>query len=461
MGTNMTPEEIEAMMNSMAGGNDSGDGGGASDTSEPSEPAASPSADSGGNMTPEQIEAMMNSMTDGDAGGGNPPDGGGDDQDIYDDGYIPNEAELGILGEIYNISMGSAATAVSSLLSMKVDITAPNVEIVKGTNLIYQPFEPAVGVEIKYKEGIEGVNIFILSQIDVMKIFDIMLGGTGVVDETGEFNEMHMSAIGEVMNQMMGQSSMALANFLNTKIDISTPETYRVDNDFNPSREGLQGNIIATRFKFIVGDIINSEMLTTCSMQFAESMINMAKTAFGMSDGAGNKAAEKIVENMSESTPPPAAPVSAPAPPQPAAQPVYQQQPPPAAETPQPQPQYAQPQYAPPPQPYQYPQPQYAPPPSVNAYPAQWQDFGTPPGYYGADAENNVKIRIVPVDVTVEIGKTKKLVSEILELGEGNVIELDRQSAEPVDIFVNGVLFAKGSVVVIEENFAVKITEIL
>ncbi|MCL2096603.1 MAG: flagellar motor switch protein FliN, partial [Oscillospiraceae bacterium] len=103
------------------------------------------------------------------------------------------------------------------------------------------------------------------------------------------------------------------------------------------------------------------------------------------------------------------------------------------------------------------------PPPQQNVvtHPAVFQDFGSPAGFYGADAENNARIRSVPVDVSVEIGKTKKVVSEILELGEGMIIELDRQSAEPVDIYVNGVLFAKGSVVVIEENFGVKITEIL
>ena len=404
----------------------------------------------GTTLTPEEIEALMNNMSGGDSDSAQEtekPDDSGGPQDekpgadnLDDGGYTPTETELGILGEIYNISMGAAATAVSSLLSMKVDITAPSVEIVQGNNLIYQPFEPAVGVEIKYIEGIEGVNVFILSQYDVMKIFDIMIGGTGIIDDTAEFNDMHMSAIGEVMNQMMGQSSMSLANFLNTQIDISVPETYRIENDFSPSREGLQGKIIATRFKFIVGDIINSEMLTTCSMQFAESMIEMAKKQFGMSDGGGNALAQQIVSQVSQESAEKTAPAHAPAP------------------TQAPQPQYAppQPQYQPPP-----PQYQYAPPPNVSVQPAQWQDFGTPSGYYTADAENNVKIRSVPVDVTVEIGKTKRVVSEILEFGEGSVIELDRQSAEPVDIFVNGVLFAKGTVVVIEENFGVKITEIL
>jgi len=379
-----------------------------------------------GSMSQEEMDALMNSMA---GGGDGARDSGGPPE--TDGGYIPNEAELGILGEIYNISMGAAATAVSTLLSMKVDITAPSVEMVDGSNLIYQPFEPAVGVEIKYVKGIEGVNVFILSQLDVMKIFDIMVGGTGVVDESTEFSDLHMSAIGEVMNQMMGQSSMSLADFLNTQIDISTPTTYRIEGDYNPAKEGMQGTIVATRFKFIVGDIINSEMLTTCSMQFAESMIEMAKKAFGMSDGAGNTQAQKIIE--AEVKP---------------------------EQLPQPQPQ-PQTQSQPQPPPPAQPQPQQQPQQNVVGQTAVFQDFGAPRGFIGPDAENNARIRSVPVDVTVEIGKTKKFVSEILEFGEGSIIELDRQNAEPVDVFVNGVLFAKGSVVVVEENFAVKITEIL
>lgn len=401
----------------------------------------------GSSMTQEEIEALKNSLISGDGDSTSVSDSAENANGASGGGYIPDATELGILGEIYNISMGAAATAVSSLLSMKVDITAPIVEVVTGEKLIYQPFEPAVGVEIRYVQGIEGVNVFILSQSDVMKIVDIMLGGTGVVDETAEFNEMHMSAIGEVMNQMMGQSSMSLANFLDTLIDISVPQTYKIEGNYNPSNEGLKGTIIATRFKFIVGDIINSEMLTTCSMEFAENMIEMAKKAFGMSDGGANAKAQQIIaatEIAQESTA--AATAPAPAPLHNNVAPPAQQQMPPAAQ-----------------QQMMAPQPQYYQQPAnmQNAQIAAFQSFDAPAGYMGPDAENNPRLRNVPVDVTVEIGKTKRVISEILEFGEGSVIELDRQSAEPVDIYVNGVLFAKGSVVVIEENFGVKITEIL
>ena len=433
MGSTMSQEEIAAMMSDLSAETGNGDGDGASapaETAEAVQPAES--------APPEEYS-----------------------------GYIPDDTELGILGEIYNISMGAAATAVSSLLSMKVDITAPVVEIVAGERLIYQPFEPAVGVEIKYIEGIEGVNVFILSQLDVMKIVDIMLGGTGVVDETAEFNDMHISAIGEVMNQMMGQSSMSLANFLDTQIDISVPETYKIEGDYNPANQNLTGTIIATRFKFIVGDIINSEMLTTCSMNFAENMIEMAKKAFGLSDGGGNAKVQNIIEKTGqENAPAPAAQPQAqpqqqaPAPQQPQPQ---QQMPPPGMGMEQQPQMQMQPQMmmAPYPQ-QQYQQPYYQPPmQQVSMQSAQFQSFDSMGGYGGPDAENNPKLRNVPVDVTVEIGKTSKKVSEILEYGEGSVIELDNQSSDPVAIYVNGVLFARGSVIVIEENFGVKITEIL
>ena len=399
-------------------------------------------------MTQEETDALFGNMT-------------ADAKIVGGDSF--SDMDLGILGEIYNISMGAAATAVSSLLSMKVDITAPQVEMVDGENLMYQLYEPAVGVEIKYVQGIEGLNIFILSQLDVMKIVDILLGGTGIVDEASEFNDMHMSAIGEVMNQMMGQSSMSLANFLDTMIDISVPETYKIEGEFNPAKTEMRGRVISTRFKLIVGEIINSEMLTTCTMSFARNMIDMAKRQFGMMQFGVTEndvtESENDVNNQDLITETEISSVSEEITPAEEIQPQPERNNPAANMNTQPQAQY----YSPPVQ------VQAQMPPTVNMHMnmnniqnAAWQSFDAQGAYAGPDAENNPRLRSVPVDVTVEIGKTKKLISEILEFGEGSVIELDKQSSEPVDIFVNGVLFAKGSVVVVEgEMFAVEITEIL
>jgi len=357
--------------------------------------------------------------------------------------YIPNEMDLGILGEIYNVSMGAAATAVSSLLRMKVDITAPIVEIVDREHLLYQPFEPAVGVEIKYIAGVEGINIFILSQMDVMKIVDIMLGGTGIVNESTEFNDMHMSAIGEVMNQMMGQSSMSLANFLNTPINISVPYTYKINDDFAPAKKEMTGKIISTKFKFVVGDIINSEMLTTCSMQFARSMIDMAKKHFGMSDSANSAHVQQIVESEINGPPPEI---------------VKEKE---IMKEKEPEIVFSDSDYDSDIKSEPRRSAKKSAAGNVSVRSAAYQSFDEQGGHHEPDTENNNLLGIVPVDVTVEIGKTKKLISEIMEFGEGSIIELDKQSADPVDILANGILVAKGTVVVTEEeNFGVKITEI-
>ena len=442
------------------------------------------------NLSPEQVQALLNGMGDGDdtdgkdspevaaesdsaeaLDGGEVSDGGEEIGDGVSTGDVGGEEqtllpmELDILGEVYNISMGAAATAVSSLLRMKVDITTPQLTLLKESELEFKTLEPAVGVEINYIIGVQGVNIFILSQLDVMKIVDIWMGGAGQIDESAEFGEMHMSAIGELMNQMMGQSSMAMANFLNTVIDISTPTAYVIEGDYSLAKREPGTEIVATKFKLTVGDnVIDSELIATCDVGFAKDMIAMAKVAFGMSDGS-NVNVQSLVEDAkqedtAEAAPQEAAPVS----PQPAAEPqaAAAQQPvftPEPQMQPRQQPVYQQAQPAAQPQqqqPYQVQQPQY------QAQPVSFGSFDLPDdlpdGYMG----NLNLIRRVPLNITAEIGRTRLPMREILEdFGEGYVVELDRQAADPIDIFVNGVLIAKGSVVVVEENFGVKITEII
>ena len=469
----------------------------------------------GGSMSQEQIDALLG----GDAGGNNDKpatsaassNGNGNispDNNIPQGEDIPDEVGLGLLGEIYNISMGAAAKAVASLIKMKVDISTPDVKVMPKEHLIFKTLEPAVGVKINYVEGIIGENIFILSQLDIMKLVDIVIGGTGDIDESSEFNEMHLSAIGEIMNQMMGASSVNVADFLSLKIDISVPESFKIEGQFPiDTDETDKGLIVATKFKFVVGDIINSEMITTCSMDFAKDLIHRAMVNFGMLPVD----TPPVVETMTVDTTPP------PVQPEPAAPPPVQQQPAPVVEvqpeplpqpTPQPQTPPQQQQQipvSPPPVQQQYPpmqtpgfdpnqmyamfaqqqqqmqqllvnlteklisQPQAQgqmmqttsqQPANVNAQSASFRSFDT-----SADEiipyDNMDLVLDLPLDVAIEIGRTKKTVNEVLELGEGAIIQLDKESSEPVDIWINGNLVAKGTVVVIEENFAVRITEIV
>ena len=425
-------------------------------------------------MSQEEMDKLMASMLGGD-------DDGGDEPPVEvplaesDEGDGLTPMDLDILGEVFNVSMGAAAGAVSSLLRMKVDITTPQLTILKESDLAFKSLEPAVGVEIKYTVGVQGANIFILSQLDVMKLVNIWLGGTGQVDESEEFGEMHMSAISELMNQMMGQSSTALAGFLNTVIDISSPTAYKIEGDYSLAGQDSSTEIVATRFKFVVGDnIIDSELITTCDIGFAKSMINMAKVSFGMSDGS-NVSVQNMVEeahHLDDEPEPAPPPVVAEPPPQVQAAPV-QQQPPHAVPQPQAPPVTAEPQ--PPTQQqmntnqYQQPPPGYYPPPTAQqqtqpqyAQPVSFASFDPPVDLSGGYLGNMNLIKRVPLDITAEVGRTKLPVREILEeFGEGYVVELDRQASEPIDIFVNGVLIAKGTVVVVEENFGVRIDEIV
>ena len=98
--------------------------------------------------------------------------------------------------------------------------------------------------------------------------------------------------------------------------------------------------------------------------------------------------------------------------------------------------------------------------PNVNIQPAQFQNFAQGQGEM-VSAESIGLIRDVPLEVTVELGRTSKSISDILEFAPGTIIELDKIAGEPIDVLVNGKFVAKGEVVVIEESFGVRIMEII
>jgi len=359
------------------------------------------------------------------------------------------DIELDALGEVMNISMGSAATAMSTMLRMQVNITTPRVEVVNVDDFVCTSLEPAIGVEISYVEGIQGSNIFILSQEDIKKIVDILLGGDGTNIDS-EFGEMHFSAVGEVMNQMMGSSSTALADFFGTPVNISTPKTYNIEGNYKVTGQTFTSGepLVSVTFDFTVGAVIKSEMISTLTMNCAEEMIGLAMKAMGISS-------PHDVQPEPPLPPPPAnAEQYTPAP-----------QAPPAQEIPQPKPQYP-PDNLPYPQPQQV--PQYAPSPPPNAYspsvnvsPASFHSFDSVEEPHMQTPGNLDLILDLPLEITVEIGRAKKQVKEILDIGQGSIIELDKQAADMVDVIVNGHMIAKGSVVVIDESFAVRITEIV
>ena len=365
-----------------------------------------------------------------------PADGG----DNYED--LLSDMEKDALGEIGNISMGSAATTLSTLLGHKVSITTPSVAVAP-MNVIQQNYPlPYLVVEVAYTAGIDGSNVFAIQATDAAVIADLMMGGDGTNPDT-ELNEIHLSAVGEAMNQMMGAVATSLSTMFNKKIDISPPKVNLVDfGKEDLAKEKSTEPVVRAAFRMEVDGLIDSEIMQIITVKVAKEMV----------DALMNGPEE-------EPAPPPPAPKSA-TPPPPKAAPA----PPPQQNYPPPQQNYSQPQ--------QPPQQGYAPPgygyggsqmqPNVVSNmpvsPAQFTPLSVEPVQIN---EANIGLILdVPLQVTVELGRTKKTIKEILDLSTGSIVELDKLAGEPVEIQVNGHFLAKGEVVVIDENFGMRITEI-
>ena len=369
--------------------------------------------------------------------------------------------EIDAVGEILNISMGAAATAVSELLNAKVWITTPQVSVAKVAELNYTRLEPAICVKIVYVAGITGVNMMVLKQDDVQMILNQLMGNPLVISPDFEFDELNISAVSEVMNQMMGASATALSDLLGTSVDISTPTPYIIEktNFCELSELSPEETIVAVTFNLNVDGVMNSEFMSIMS-------VDLAKTLSG-----------KMIASFQPEPEPEPAP--APAPAAPAAAPAAPVAPAPAAPMaaapaamPQQPAAYQMPpqQMAYPPQQagYGYP-PQYAaygayppPVPPVNIQNAQLHQFDNVDYGLPTDQQDNLKLLMgVPLEISVEIGTAKRKVKDILDFTQGTIIELERQAGAPVDVVVNGNLIARGDVVVIDDNFAVRITEIV
>ena len=360
------------------------------------------------------------------------------------EGETLTDAECDTVGEISNINMGTAATTLSTLLNQKVLITTPKVSYTTLDDISSRYDRPCVFIHISYIEGISGNNVLILKEDDVKIITDLMMGGDGS-NTSGELTDLHLSAISEAMNQMMGSSATSLSSMLERKVDISPPKASLIDlNDSIHDVEiasFLEGVMVQVAFKMTIGDLIDSEIMQLYPFEFVRELYQIF-TGGGDSDNAAP--AQEAQQ----------------APPQPAPQPQQAVQPQPQ----QPmmggpvmnqdmqngmqmqQPMMQQPMMQ---QPMQ----------NVNVQPAQFQAFNT--GVYPLLQQENIDLIMdVPLEVTVELGRSNKSIKEILDFAPGTIIELNKLAGEPVDVLVNGKFVAKGEVVVIEENFGIRITDI-
>lgn len=346
------------------------------------------------------------------------------------------DAERDAIGEIANINMGTAATTLSTLLNNKVTITTPKVSYVTINEISAQYDKPCVFIHISYIDGISGNNVLILKEHDVKVITDLMMGGDGS-NTDGELTELHLSAISEAMNQMMGSAATSLSSMLDKKVDISPPTASVVDlndsiDDVTVSNF-LSDELVQVSFDMRIGDLVDSQIMQLYPFDFARDLYQK----FVGEVGIGQEPVQ----------------------PEPVVAPEPQQMPEQTASMPgmgmdmnmaaqQPQMQQAMPQ-----------QPYMMPTPNVNVQPAQFQPFNA--GVSPLMQQENIDLIMdVPLEVTVELGRSNKSIKEILDFSPGTIIELNKLAGEPVDVLVNGKFVAKGEVVVIEENFGIRITEI-
>lgn len=431
-----------------------------------------------GMLSQEEINALLNGMnTDADSG----TDGASADTATSEEvntGNSDNSAnedfltdiEKDTVGEISNISMGTAATTLSSLVNQKVNISIPVVTYATWDDLVKSYDRPCVFLQIKYKEGLDGNNILILKENDVKIIADLMMGGDGT-NTDGELTELHLSAICEAMNQMMGSASTSLSSMLNMKIDISPPTASLVDlNDNlgqNEISDFLSKGFVKNAFKLTIGDLVDSEIMQLFPVEFAKNLCRRFEN--GTDEESASLPEEPVSEPVIQQAQPQIQPQT-----QPQQQPQQTMQHPMGGQqmTPPPvnmnQAGYGMPAGYPMGAmgampgyngiPYQQMQPQMMQ--EVNVQPAQFQAFSNDLAAV-TQKENINLIMDVPLEVTVELGRTTKSIKEILEFAPGTIIELDKIAGEPIDVLVNGKYVAKGEVVVIEESFGIRVTEII
>lgn len=344
---------------------------------------------------------------------------------------MDEQARMDLIGEVGNISMSQAATTLSSILNHRVSITTPRVTKVRFASLMEGIKTPKVATTVEYKEGVIGTNLMLLQVRDASIIADLMMGGPGNAKEDAEFGDLELSAVAEAMNQMIGSASTSMATMINRKVDILPPMVKLWGEPDNISYDDINPDSIVYRISFNldVEGLIESEIMQI----FTKEMVNDIAAAM-MADKA------TVVNDREVPTEEQQAPQQAPAPA--------------AAPTPQPQPQ-AQPQ----PQPQAAPQP--APQPKQPPVEVSQPSFQTLNGHAQGEGDNLDLLMDIPLNLSVLLGTSKKSVREILSFNTGSVIELEKLTDEPLDILLNGKLIAQGEVVVINDNFGVRITNIL
>lgn len=357
---------------------------------------------------------------------------------------IFSDMERDVIGEVMNISLGSSATSLSTLLGKRVEITVPKVNVINAKEFSYENLEPAIGVEINYVEGLNGVNLMIWKRMDAKAIIEILLGQS-IPEEEFEMDEINTSAICEVMNQMMGSAATALSDFLGKSINISTPIAYEIDDktEFQNKYFTDDDVIVAVAFELFIEESVQSQFINVMPVSLARDIVsNFLKGAEAFADQEPDNAAEENkVSSKEESSSSKVigyeedededdeddeeirVPVKK------ASKKIKQKK---KEQVP------------------------------VNVRSMEYDEFEDEEDQLSEEQRSNLElIMSVPLEISVEIGKAKRQIKDILEFTQGTIVELDKQAGALVDIIVNGQLIAKGEVVVVNDNFGVRVVEIV
>ncbi|TCP30320.1 flagellar motor switch protein FliN/FliY [Scopulibacillus darangshiensis] len=373
----------------------------------------------GGMLSQEEIDALLGN--DNESGRGQPEDIGENMIDHF------TEIEKDVLGEIGNISFGSAATALSTILNQKVEITTPTVDLVSKSHLEQEFTVPYVSILVEYTEGFQGSNVLIVKTSDASVIAHLMMGGDGL-NPSNVIGEMELSAVQEAMNQMMGSSATSMSTIFDRKIDISPPAIELMDVKEDVGTENLPADemMFKVSFRLKIGNLVDSSIMQIIPIHFAKTLVDLllnksdkvSPVTFETPSGSFTQQAQDMKEKGPDRG-------------------------------------KLEKKQAVPDETAKHSKASHS-----NVQAVEFSDFNDQPVLQGK-SQNIELLMDIPLQVNVELGSTKKTVKEVLELSPGAIIELDKLAGEPVDILINQKNVAKGEVVVIDENFGVRITEIL
>lgn len=359
-------------------------------------------------LSQEEIDALLRQTNEDDEQykqeqTGDTGNNGGQDEGAAELTTIEEDA----LGEIGNISMGSAATTLSQLLNQKVTITTPRVSLSNTRDLCKNFSRPFLLIEIKFTQGLEGSNVLIMHSKDAAIIADLMMGGDGT-NVSEELSEFHTSAVAEAMNQMMGSAATSMSTMFNKSINITPPEVTPVDfsqDVGNPFKYPDDLPLVVVSFELVIGDLVNSEIMQIIPVEIAKQ-----QTQLLLSSSGGN--AEEQTAEPQETVEEPGN--------------VQNRQ------------------------------------DSAQSFSEGFDNREDSWRYGGEEQPRNLDLILdVPLRISVVLGKTRKPIKEVLKMMPGAIVELDKLVNEPVEIYVNGKLIAEGEVVVINENFGVRLTHII